>query len=453
MKRFILIILFILFINISAYAVNDNEQYMNFDWWKNFNDEYLLDNLSKVYLNNYDLKNAALKVDANEQVVKMQFSNELPFVSFSGEISRDIRAPREKFGNMSIPHYSQNNFYLPITAGYEIDIWGKNRLKTKSKKQHLEIVKQAQRATYISLSSAFASDYFNLIKTDKLIEIQQELLDVQNEIFSKTNEKYNIGLVSVTDVLLQEKVLNTLQEELNNYVRTRELLLNNLKVYLANQNEEVVRKNFDDVSVINNLPEEYNVSIVENRPDYLQEEANIKKIGFDVKVAKKEFLPSFTIFGQIGLNAYSLSTLCNSPSQLFAAGILPNFDIFSGGKKRAMLKMQKYRYEEALNNYQKTYLNAISEMNSGLIDYKTSKKNYEESLGKISIEEKIYSLAKDKREIGSSNDLDVLFVKEMYLLAEKELVSNKINSILSVIGLYKVSGGIDLYKLNDDNTL
>lgn len=453
MKRFILIILFILFINISAYAVDDNEQYMNFDWWKNFNDEYLLDNLSKVYLNNYDLKNAALKVDANEQVVKMQFANELPFVSFSGEISRDIRAPREKFGNMSIPHYSQNNFYLPITAGYEIDIWGKNRLKTKSKKQQLEIVKQAQRATYISLSSAFASDYFNLIKTDKLIEIQQELLDVQNEIFSKTNEKYNIGLVPVTEVLFQEKVLNTLQEEHNNYVRTRELLLNNLKVYLANQNEEVVRKNFDDVSVINNLPEEYNVSIVENRPDYLQEEANIKKIGFDVKVAKKEFLPSFTIFGQIGLNAYSLSTLCNSPSQLFAAGFLPNFDIFSGGKKRAMLKMQKYRYEEALNNYQKTYLNAISEMNSGLIDYKTSKKNYEESLGKISIEEKIYSLAKDKREIGSSNDLDVLFVKEMYLLAEKELVSNKINSILSVIGLYKVSGGIDLYKLNDDNTL
>lgn len=453
MKRFILTIFFILFINISAYAVENNEEYMNFDWWKNFNDEYLLDNLLKVYSNNYDLKNAALKVDANEQVVKMQFANELPSVSFAGEISRDIRAPRQQFGDMSIPHYSQNNFYLPITAGYEIDIWGKNRLKTKSKKQQLEIVKQAQRATYISLTSAFASDYFNLIKTDKLIEIQQKLLDVQNEIFSKTNEKYTVGLIPITEVLLQEKVLNTLQEEYNNYVKTREVLLNNLRVYLSNQNDDVLRKNFDEISVLENLPEEYSIGIVENRPDYLQEEANIKRIGFDVEVAKKEFLPSFTIFGQVGLNAYSLSTLCNSPSQFFAAGVLPNFDLFSGGKKRAMLKMQKYRYEEALNNYQKTYLNAISEMNSGLIDYKTSKKNYEESLGKISIEEKIYGLAKDKRDIGSSNDLDVLFAKEIYLSAEKELVSNKINSILSVIGLYKVSGGIDLYKLNDENTL
>lgn len=446
MKKFLIAIFAYLFINSSVLAIEDSSNYLNLDWWKSFNDECLVENLLKVYENNYDLKNAELKIKANEQIVKMQFANELPSVNLSGQIYRDLRAPRKQFGDMQIPYYSQNNFYLPITAGYEIDIWGKNRLKTKSKKQQLEIVKQAERATYISLTSNFATDYYNLIKTDKFLEIQKELIQTQKEILDMTQEKFKIGLIPVTEVLYQEKVLNTLKEEENNYLKTQEILTNNLKVYLADSNSDLKRIDFDSIVLQDSVPENVDSKIIENRPDYLQEEANLKRIGFDVRVAKKEFLPSFTIFGQIGLNSYTLSSLCSSPSQFFAAGILPNMDLFSGGRKMAMLKMQKFRYEEALNNYQKTYLTAIGEINSSLVDYKMSKNNYNESLEKISTEGKIFGLVKDKKDIGSSNELEVLLAKEIYLNTQKELVSNKINSIISTIGLYKAVGGVDLNK-------
>lgn len=449
MKKYLVTFIYLFFMSLPALAITDSGlEHMNMDWWKNFNDEYLIQNLLKVYENNYDLKNAALKIQANEQVAKMQFAQELPFVTFSADISRDLKAARQQFGEMQIPTYSQNNFYFPITAGYEIDIWGKNRLKTKSKKQQLEMAKQAQRATYISLTSNFVSDYFNLIKTDKLLEIQKELVETQKEVLSMTKSKFEIGLAPVTEVLYQDKILSTLKEEENNYIKAQEVLTNNLKVYLADFNDNVKRTPFEKVVVLENIPQKIDTEIIEKRPDYLQEEANIKRIGFDVKVAKKEFLPSFTIFGQIGLNAYTLSTLCKSPSQFFTAGILPSFDLFSGGKKLAMLKMQKYRYEEALNNYQKIYLNAANEINSSLVDYKTTNKNYIESQDKFSKECKIYYLAKEKRNIGSSNNLNVLNEKEIYLSTQKELVVNKINTILSMISLYKATGGVDLYKLN-----
>lgn len=435
--------------SLPVFAITDSGlEHMNMDWWKNFNDEHLIQNLLKVYENNYDLKNAALKIQANEQVAKMQFAQELPFVTFSADISRDLKAARQQFGEMQIPTYSQNNFYFPITAGYEIDIWGKNRLKTKSKKQQLEMAKQAQRATYISLTSNFVSDYFNLIKTDKLLEIQKELVGTQKEILSMTKSKFEIGLAPVTEVLYQDKILSTLKEEENNYIKSQEVLTNNLKVYLADFNDNVKRTPFEKVVVLENIPQKIDTEIIEKRPDYLQEEANIKRIGFDVKVAKKEFLPSFTIFGQIGLNAYTLSTLCKSPSQFFTAGILPSFDLFSGGRKLAFMKMQKFRYEEALNNYQKIYLNAANEINSSLVDYKTTTKNYIESQDKFSKECKLYYLAKEKRNIGSSSNLNVLSEKEIYLSTQKELVVNKINTILSTISLYKATGGVDLYKLN-----
>lgn len=449
MKKYLVTFIYLFFMSLPVFAITDSVlEHMNMDWWKNFNDEHLIQNLLKVYENNYDLKNAALKIQANEQVAKMQFAQELPFVTFSADISRDLKAARQQFGEMQIQTYSQNNFYFPITAGYEIDIWGKNRLKTKSKKQQLEMAKQAQRATYISLTSNFVSDYFNLIKTDKLLEIQKELVGTQKEILSMTKSKFEIGLAPVTEVLYQDKILSTLKEEENNYIKSQEVLTNNLKVYLADFNDNVKRTPFEKVVVLENIPQKIDTEIIEKRPDYLQEEANIKRIGFDVKVAKKEFLPSFTIFGQIGLNAYTLSTLCKSPSQFFTAGILPSFDLFSGGRKLAFMKMQKFRYEEALNNYQKIYLNAANEINSSLVDYKTTTKNYIESQDKFSKECKLYYLAKEKRNIGSSSNLNVLSEKEIYLSTQKELVVNKINTILSTISLYKATGGVDLYKLN-----
>ncbi len=452
MKK-ILLIICLLFINpvfsIEDTALNaaDKMEYMNLNWWENFHDEYLNTHLLTLYEKNYDLQNAALKVKENEQMVKMQFANELPSLNLSGNINRDFQAPRELFGDMEIPKYSQNNYYLPLTAEYEIDIWGKNRLYTKSKKEQLEAVKQAERATYISLSAAFAVDYFNLIKADRLIEIQDELIKLQEDIVSKTLAKYKAGLCSVNELLGQEKFLTLLKEEYNIHLQAREVLINSIKVYLVKSDKEIERNNYKNVMPLTGVPSEYNSAIVENRPDYLFEEANLKRTGFDVRAAKREFLPSFTIFGQIGLNAYTLGSLFSSPSRMLSAGILPDIDLFSGGRKRAFLKMKKLEYEEALNNYQKAYLTGVKEVNSSLVEYKTSVKNYDETKKRIVLEDKIYSLAKDKKQIGAASDLDVLFAKQLYLITQKEEASSKINSLIAVIGLYKAAGGVNLYQI------
>jgi len=435
----------------AATPVQDKtNEYLNITWWEKFGDEDLINNLLTIYQNNYDLKNAALKVKENEKIVSMQFANELPQLNFAGDLDRNLQAPRQQFGNMVIPKYSQYNYYLPLTMGYEIDIWGKNRLKTKSVKEQLEIVKQAQRATYISLTSDFAAEYFNLIKADRLLDIQDELVKTQENILSMTSDKYEAGLCSVNEVLAEEKFLTALKEERNKHKLTKEVLEESLKVYLVNYDENIKRNKYENIVVLKDLPQKYSSIVIENRPDFKQQEANIRKIGFDVKVAKREFLPNFTIIGQVGLNAYHLGNLFDSASQFLNLGILPSMDLFSGGRKMAFLKLKKYEYEEAANDYQKTILEAVKELNSGVLEYKTALENYNESLNRLETQTKIYKLAQDKNKIGASGNIEVLYSKESYLMAEKEEVSNKINSLIATISLYKAAGGVDLYELNKD---
>lgn len=455
-KIFLIMIMICLALAMPAFAAKNPPQkaehieYINLDWWGKYKDQNLTDNLKKLYENNYDLKNAALKVKENEQAVKMQFANELPSLSLSGQLYRDMRSSMQQFGSMQIPSYSQYNYYLPITAGYEVDIWGANRLKTKSVKQQLEIVKQAERATYIALTSDFASDYFNLIRADEFLKIQNELIKTQEDIVAKVKDKYEIGLCSVNELLTEERLLTTLKEERNKHIKTRDILINSLRVYLSEASGDIARGCYNSVVVPKGIPTEYSTEIIENRPDYLQEEANIKRIGFDVRVAKREFLPKFVIYGQIGLNAYHLDTLFNTASQMFSAGVLPSIDLFSGGRKIALLKLKKFEYEEALNSYQKSILTGIKEMNSGLAEYKDAAENYKESANRLQLQNQTYSLMQDQFEIGAASDLDVLYAKEAYLMVKKDEVSNKINSVISTIGLYKAAGGVDLYKINEN---
>ncbi len=424
-------------------------QYLNLSWWEKYNDPILTGYLQELFDKNHDLKIAALKVQEGEQMVKVSLANELPQVYFDGNLGRIMSSSDQHFGSMVIPSYAQYGYQFPFTATYEIDIWGQNRIRTKSAEQQLAIIEQAQRASYISLTSAFASNYFNLVKTDKLLEIQQQIVDLQTEITQKTKKKFENGLCTVNEVIAEEKMLTTQKELLNNLEHTRTIIESQLKVYLADESKEITRTDCDKLTVMQGIPLKMDGSVITQRPDYIQSEDNIKKIGYDVRVARKDFLPKFVIYGQLGLNAYHWDQLFNSYSQLANAGIMPSFDLFSGGRKKAVLKLQKFRYEEARHEYEKAILNGFKEVNDSTAQLKTDLKNYEESVERYNLEHKRYVLMEHKNKIGAASELDLLYNKQIELMTKREEVSNKINCLISTISLYKATGGHDLYSIKE----
>lgn len=425
-------------------------QYLNISWWEKYNDPVLTAYIQELYDKNHDLKIAALKVKEGENIVKISFANELPQLSFDGNLGRTMKSSDQHFGSMMIPDYAQWGYQLPLTATYEIDIWGQNRLKTKSIEKQLQIVRQQERASYIALTSAFASTYFNLIKTDKLIEIQKDIVKIQEEIAQKIQKKYDNGLCTVNDVINEQKFLTSQKEMLNNLVHTKEVLTNQLRVYLSDSNKTIERTDCDALTVPEAIPDKFDSSIVEKRPDYIQAEDNIKRIGYDVKVAKKDFLPKFLIYGQLGFNAYHWNSIFNRPAQLANAGIMPSFDFYTGGRKKAVLRLRKNQYEEAMHDYQKTILTGIQEVNDSCALVKTNLKNYRQSSERYRLENKKYILMTHKNTIGAASNLEVLYNKEQELMAKSEEVANKINCLISTIGLYKASGGQDLFLLNTE---
>ncbi len=455
----ILLTLFILLCTVSLADAktksNSNEnyrlEYLNLDWWQKYNDPVLTDYISTAFKNNQDLKIATLNVKQSEQVVKMAFAGQLPQVGFQGDVFRDFRSANVKLGDVIVKDYSQSNFFLPLTMSYEVDIWGENYLKTKSFKKQLEMVKQNERASYISLTSAVASEYFNLVKLDKLIKNQQELVKLQTEIVRLEELKYKNGLCPITELMDEKQLLTQLQEELNVYIDKRIIVGRALGVLTGEREKDLSLMPRSDYSIITllPLPDSINAEVIQYRPDFMKAEEYIQKIGIDVKVAKRDFLPKFILYGQAGFSAYNLTNIFGNHTFKSLVGFMPSIDLFTGGAKMARLRYNKLELEKAQQIYEKTILSSIQEVNNSLGGALTRELNYNESVKRYNLENDKFNLAQKKFDIGAKSNLEMMKDKEKLLVAEKDKVNSQVNYLISTLNIYKAVGGNDFTTINE----
>lgn len=459
MKFFkILLTLFVLLCNLTVAQAKASKnttdyrtEYLNLDWWQKYNDPVLTDYITTAYKNNQDLKIASLNVKQSEQVVKMAFAGQLPQVGFQGDVFRDLSSATVKMGAITVGDYSQSNFFLPLTMSYEVDIWGENYLKTKSVKKQLEMVKQNERASYISLTSAVAADYFNLIKFDKLIKDQEELVKLQTEIVRLEEIKYKNGLCPVTELMDEKQLLTQLREELNVYVDKRLIVARELGVLtgLREKDLSVMPRSDYSVASLLPLPQSINAEVIQYRPDYLKAEDYIEKIGIDAKVARRDFLPKFILYGQAGFSAYNLTNIFGNHTFKSLIGFMPSIDLFTGGAKMARLRWTKLELEKAQQIYEKTILNSVQEVNDALGGAITREMNYNESIKRYNLEKEKFALADKKYNIGAKSNLDLMKDSEKLLVADKDKVSSQVNYLISTVNIYKAVGGKDFTTINE----
>jgi multidrug efflux system outer membrane protein len=447
-KKILIISLFLISLPVGAKECTNRLDYMNMDWWKNYNDEVLINHFQTLYENNHDLRIAALKTKQAEENIRLAGANQLPQLGFDGSVSRVFRGPRTQFGSVVIPKYIQNEIFLPLNASYEIDIWGQNYLNRKSAKKQAEIAKQQERAAYIYITSSFAADYYNLIKMDELERNLLKIIDLQKNIVSMTEKKYNSGLASINEVLDEKQILVNFEKDLNKLTENKKILNDEAVVLLGlNTDKAIELSDYQSISSPK-TPETLSTTIIQFRPDLISSEDYVKKSGIDVRVARREFLPKFILYGNLGFNAYKWNRMFAGETFLANAGIAPRWDIFTGGIKMARYRINKYEYKKAVEIYEKTVLTSIQEVNDALAEAKTTKANLIKSDEDYSIEKEKHILAEKQFSIGDSSMLDEMKSEVNLYVAKQRNIAAKIDNVISSISLYNAVGGID-YTKND----
>lgn len=447
-KTFKIIIIMLLLAQCCAYGSEVNSELqersytVNLCWWDNFSDPYLKNYIVTAIEKNHELKRQNYITKQYGQSIKTTRAREFPSLAFAPAFAR-IKTARQQFFDVETATLRTNNYALPLAAYYEADIFLKNHDKTNVAKKEYEAYKYKEKALDISLAGEVGAIYINIIKLDKTIKTQQKITDIRKNIKDLTNERYKMGLASLYDVTYTDKQHTQAQIDLNDLKKDRALLLHQLAVYTdscPDIDDNFIRGVFDNIEYSAVIPVSISSDIVIQRPDIMKAEAELAKAKIDVKIARKEFLPSVQILGIAGYNSLLLKNLFNWENIFALVGASAMQKLFTGGFLSANLKKKKLIYQELLETYKQTDLIALQEINDALCRIKHDSQKDKDNLKKVELESSNFNLMTQRYKEGIESYLTLLQYEENLLSLQIEKDNSKAQRLIDYITLYKATG-------------
>ena len=410
--------------------------YVNLDWWKNFNDPLLTEYIIRAIENNKDLKMASLTIDEFYQNVVSQRSAQLPTIN-AGFLP----------GYSDLGNGASDSYAFPIFASWELDIYGKNSNKTNSVRKLWESSILDERAAYISIASAVGSTYINIVKLDAQIDLQEDIVKLRKEIFEMMEISNKEGLVSTSNLVKANQSYVIGVTNLTEMKKNRSKLLHQLAVLTGdspNNIEEYARADYKTLAYSGLIPETVASEVIMQRPDYLKAEKMLEKAGIDVKVARKECLPAINLGGLVFFNAQNIGSLFTTSNALWGLGGGLLHPIFAGGRIKANLKSKKIAYEKSLRNYEKVNLTSMQEVNDTLVSINMDKEKLAKQKEVQALEVKDFELTQLKYNEGVIAKLDLNQKEENLLNVNKMVYASEFDCMVDYISFYKAIGARNL---------
>lgn len=435
-KKVILIVL-ILLVSPVCFAVDRND--LNIEFFARFNDDYLFQYVNEAIDNNHNAKQVTIRVEEYRQGVKSQFAKELPSFSVAASYL-GVHVP--KFNpNLQV---KDNAFILPFIANYEPDFLLKNRDKTKSVKKTYEMSKLDEKSAYLALLSDVATVYTNILQYDKLIEEQEKIVTNYNQILKDNNKKLSRGVINTTELNNSKTNVEQASIILENLIKQREILLMQFAVLIgrgSDKTSDIERGNIDKFEYNAVIPNEVKSDVIFSRPDVNRAELALEKAKIDIRVARKEFLPTFNITGIWAFNTIAPGSFFSWESSLAALLAGATQDIFAGGRKVANLKFQKAKYEELFEKYRQTDLEAVKEVNTSLCIIKHDTEIENKIKEKLLSEDKNLDSANKMLKRGVISKTQYLKSENLYMNQDMDLTKAKSQRLVNYYTLYKTLGG------------
>lgn len=412
-------------------AVSDTVSIGNIHWKDFFTDPYLQELIEKGLAQNTDVQTAGLRVEeakASLLSAKLAF---LPSFALSPQ------------GGVSTVEGSKasHTYTLPVTASWELDIFGKLRnTKRQAKAAYLQSEDYKQ-AVYSSLIANIANTYYTLLMLDEQLEISRQTAGTWKETVASTQALMDAGQADEAAV---SQMRATYYEVENSVVDLEEQINqveNSLSLLLAETPHKIVRGRLSEQRFTPALSVGIPIQMLSNRPDVRVAERNLEQAFYVTNQANAAFYPSVTLSGSAGWTN-SLGEIITNPGKFLASAVASLTEpLFNKGTLIARRRIAKAQQEEAALSFKQTLLNAGAEVNDALVSFQVSRKKNENYAQQIVSLGKAYRSTSLLMENGNTTYLEVLTARQSLLAAELAQTANRFKEIQSLINLYQALGG------------
>lgn len=409
-------------------------------WWTEYGDESLDFFVSKAIANNRTLQQTMANVERAAAALTVARSNLFPQLNYqadAGKSKASLNTPTgAAMGDEPIKSYE-----ALAAASWEIDLWGKIRRQTESAQASLRASEAAHRAAISSVIGSVISTYFSILTADEQYVIAMETAESYYQTYKLFLLRFKHGNVSEMEVSQAKSQWESAMVQLPTIRQQRTELMNSLSILTGVPVSDFPQpKRLDSLKVpqiVEGIPSE----LLNERPDVVQAEEQLRAANADIGAAKALYFPSISLSGSLGFSSDQLKELFKSPSKIWQYTGTVTGPIFHWGAITAGVRSAEAQQKALLAAYKLAVSTAFADVDNALsrrenvVEELRSKRNLVKSLEDYS------RLANAQYQGGYTGYFTVLQAEQSLLPQQISLAEVKSRALNSVAQIYQALGG------------
>ncbi len=405
-------------------------------WWQGFRSTEMSRLIETARANNLDMAAALTRIEQAEAQVSLATAPLLP--SINGSVGAQNAMSSRSLGRGG----HSNVFSGLLSAGYELDFWGKNRNSLLASEQNAVAARYNYDVVELATIAAVANTYLQLLAAQDALRITEGNVRNATSILSIIQERVNVGTATSLDLAQQEVVVAN-QKAL---IPPRIININQYRAALAVLTGEFPGNVTIRGGTLNGLNAPRPApglpsQLLLRRPDIRQSAAVLAAQNATVASAKAALLPSFSLTGQTGYESPVLKTLFNPQSALYSVAANATQPIFDGGRLLAQLELQHSIRSEDVQAYKKAVLTAASDVEQALVSVQETARQRQLQAQAAASAEKAYRIAGEQLRAGTVDITTVLNTQQSYFVAQLAQISVRLSQLQASVSLHQALGG------------
>jgi len=424
-------------------------------WWKTFQNDELSGLIERALQHNHDVKRAVARILEGRAAVMSATAGLFPHLNLSSSYT-NIAVSENTLAGLGLATGQRPGPSIFATPGttfdlwngamdlrWELDFWGRIRRGREAAQAETNAIEQDARAVALSLISDVGQSYFRIRELDEQLDIATRTLAVRQESLEIIKKRAAVGLASDLDVKRTEVLAAEAAGLIPDLTRLRAIESHRLEVLtgMAPGSLDLARKPLRAVIAQPEIPVGLPSQLLERRPDILQVEATLVASNARIGQARAYFFPTLTITGQGGLQSADFAKWFTGNSFNYSIGPSITLPIFQGGTNLARLDQAESQYQQLLESYRQTILQAFREVADLLVSVHARGEQLTHQRAQLAAAQEAVRLAQVRYRNGMVNYLDVLDAQRTVLLAETQLVLIERTRLTEMVGLFKALGG------------
>ncbi len=408
--------------------------------WREFFRDPALQQLIEVALeNNRDLRIAALNVDAYRALYRVQRADVLPAVSADGSGTRS-RMPGDL--NMTGEPAISSQYSATFGVSWELDLFGRLRSLRDQALEEYFASEAAQRSTQISLIASVANAWLTLQADQALLQVTRDTLKTYEQSLGLTQRSFDVGVASALELRQARSAVDSARVSIEQYTRLVAQDRNSLTLLLG-QTLPAGLPSSDGLerTQLAALPIGLPSDLLQQRPDILQAEYQLRAVNASIGAARAAFFPRISLTGAAGTASSELSGLFDGGSGYWSFSPSISVPIFNAGQLRANLDYAQISKNIQVSQYEKAIQTAFREVADGLAAQATYTRQVQAQRDLLQTSEDYYNLAERRYRTGVDSYLTVLDAQRQLFNVQQQLIGDRLAQMTSEVNLFKALGG------------